>query len=142
MATTFFTGSRVASQTAAGDSPLSQRVKFFEHAGKEILLVDFSHSNDVAGVKTVADECRRVIISRPFASVRTLVTVEGTWFDKETIQVSSDLAAHNRPYVVRSAVIGVTGLRQIAFNAIVALTRRNMRMFDSRDEALAWLVAE
>lgn len=121
---------------------VAPRVKFFSHRLKEILLVDFSDAKDVATVSAVAAECRRLIATRPFSSVRTLVNVNGTWFDKATIQVASDLAGHNKRYVVRSAVIGVSGLRQIAFNAIVALTRRNMRLFDSRDEALDWLVME
>jgi hypothetical protein len=117
------------------------RVRFFADGDDEILLVDFSHATNVETVKAVADECRLLVATRPPGSVRTLVDVTGTWFDKATIEVASDLASHNRPYVVRSAVIGVTGLRQIAFNAVVALTKRNMKLFDSRDDAVAWLKA-
>jgi hypothetical protein len=126
----------------AGDWQVASRVRFFSHLSKDILLVDFSGSNNVAMVKAVAAECRRAVMMRPFGSVRTLVNVTGTWFDKETIMVASDLASQNRPYVTRSAVIGVTGLLQIAFNGIVSLTKRNMKLFKSRDEALAWLVAD
>ena len=120
----------------------SARVKFFSHPSGEILLVDFSNSDNIATVRAVADECRRLVKTRPPGSVRTLVDVRGTWFDKEAIQITSDLAAHNKPYVTRSAVIGVAGLVQFAFNAVVTLTRRNMHAFDSRDDALNWLAEE
>jgi hypothetical protein len=130
-----------AGQQTSGEGalPARERVKFFTYLAEEILLVDFSHAS-VPMMKAVAEECRRVVVTRSFSSVRTLVDVEGATFDKEVIQVVSDLAKHNRPYVLRSAVLGVTGLRQIAFNAVVALAQREMRLFDSREHALGWLI--
>ncbi len=125
--------------TSAGAAAASTRVKFFTHNEHEILMVDFSNAN-VAIVQAVADECRRAVASRPYASVRTLVDITEGWFDKQTLDIVTDLAKHNRPYVVKSAVLGVTGLRQIAFNAVVTMARREMRMFSTREQALAWLV--
>jgi hypothetical protein len=124
-----------------GESPVSARVKFFSYMAQEILLVDFSRAN-VQMMKAVAEECRRVVAARPYSSVRTLVDVEGATFDKEVIQVVGDLAKQNRPYVVRSAVLGVTGLRQIAFNAVATLAQREMRLFNVREEALGWLIGQ
>ncbi len=118
--------------------PASARVKFFTHGAQEILLVDFSYSN-VAMVKAVSEECRKAVAARQHASVRTLVDITEAWFDKQTIDIVSDLAKHNRPYVVKSAVLGVMGLRQIAFNAVVSIARREMKMFNTREQALEWL---
>ncbi len=133
------TGSLEQELAAKRAVPPSERVKFFTHGGHEILMVDFSFAN-VSMVKAVSEECRKAVATRPHASVRTLVDITEGWFDKQTIDIVSDLAKHNRPYVVKSAVLGVTGLRQIAFNAVVTMARREMRMFNTREQALAWLV--
>lgn len=125
--------------SALGEKPVSERVKFFQYLAEEILFVDFSYAN-AATFRAVAERCRSVVQGRPHASIRTLVDVSGTSFDKEVIQVAADLAKHNRPYVVRSAVIGVTGLRQIAFSAVAKLSGRDMRLFNSRDDAVSWVI--
>lgn len=47
----------------------------------------------------------------------------------------------NAPYVKSSAVIGMTGLISIMYNAFVSMTGRNIKSFKSKEEALEYLVS-
>jgi hypothetical protein len=50
--------------------------------------------------------------------------------------------AANAPYVRRAAVIGITGLQRLIYEAVQKFSQRNIPLFDSREEALAWLVKD
>jgi len=45
----------------------------------------------------------------------------------------------NKPYVVAAAVVGVTGLKQIIYNAVMKFSGRKLTAFDSLAEAKDWL---
>lgn len=47
----------------------------------------------------------------------------------------------NAPYVKSGAVIGMTGLISIMYNAFVSLTGRNIKSFKSKEEALEYLIS-
>jgi hypothetical protein len=127
------------SGTAGTLVPAARRVAFFTYLAQEILLVDFS-GGDPETAKAVAAECARQVSSRPFGSVRTLVDITGMHFNKQTIRFVQELAKRNAPYVIRSAVLGVDGLRAIGYQAVVSFSKREIKIFAKREEALAWLI--
>jgi hypothetical protein len=118
-----------------------ERLGFIEHRGKRILTIN-SVGADVQMVRAIAAECWHIISSQEPKSVRTLNNLEGAEFSSETVKVFSELATRNQPYVVRGAVIGVTGMRFFAFQAVISLTKRPFKLFDSREQALEWLAQE
>jgi hypothetical protein len=117
------------------------RVRFIEHQGKRVLFINYSHC-DVAMLKAVAEEGHRVIAQQPPNSVLTLNDVTGTTFDKESVALLQAKVAANAPYVRRAAVIGIGGLQRLIYESIQAFSRRRLPLFESRPEALAWLVRE
>jgi hypothetical protein len=52
------------------------------------------------------------------------------------------LAAHNKPFVKASALVGLSPLTRVVFRAVIALTRRDIRAFATRDEAIAYLSSQ
>jgi len=48
--------------------------------------------------------------------------------------------AANAPHVRRAAVIGINGLQRLIYEGVQAFTRRRIPLFESRREALDWLV--
>jgi hypothetical protein len=118
-----------------------KRLGFIEHRGKRILTIN-SIGADAQVVRAIAAECWHIISSQEPKSVRTLNNLEGAEFTGETVKVLSELAAKNQPYVVRGAVIGITGMRFFAFQAVVSLTKRPFKLFDSREQALDWLAQD
>jgi hypothetical protein len=116
-------------------------VQFVEHKGKRILVTECAGA-DLQLLRAIAAECLHVVTGQGLKSMRTLVNVEGAEFDTESMKIGSELAAKNRPYVLRSAVIGVKGLRFFAFKTIITATNRPMKLFENREKALDWLAGD
>ena len=124
-----------------GLSCMQKRVKFITHRGKRVLSIDYSNC-DITLMKAVAEEGHRVIARELLNSVLTLNDVTGTGFDSESVEVLKAKVAANAPYVKRAAVIGINGLQRLIFEAVKLFTKRTIRAFSSREEALDYLVEE
>ena len=119
----------------------ARRVRFVMHRGKRVLSIDYSHC-DVAMLKAVTEEMHRVIAREPLNSVLTLNDVGGTGFDHESVEILKSRVAANAPYVRRAAVIGISGLQRLIYEAIKLFTKRSIPHFLSRAEALDYLTAD
>jgi len=117
------------------------RVRFIERAGRRVLFIDYSHC-DVAMLKAVAEEGHRVIAQEQPNSVLTLNDVRGTTFDKESVAVLQAKVAANAPYVRRAAVVGISGLQRLIYEGVQAFSRRRIPNFETRQEAMTWLVQD
>lgn len=117
----------------------SARVRFIEHEGQQVLLIDYSNC-DVPMLKLVAEEGHRVISRQLLNSVLTLNDVSGTSFDQESVAVLKSRVAANAPYVKRAAVVGISGLQALIYEGVQAFSKRRIPLFSSRDEAIQWLV--
>jgi hypothetical protein len=118
---------------------VGDRVHFITHMGKRVLSIDYSHS-DVPTMKAVAEEGHRMIAREPLNSVLTLSDVTGTGFDQESVEVLKSKVAANAPYVKRAAVVGISGLQRLIYEAVKLFTRRSIALFSRREEALDYLV--
>src|SRR5262249_25893521 len=123
------------------EASASGRVRFIEHAGARVLFINYSNCN-VTMMKAVAEEGHRVIAREQPNSVLTLNDVTGTTFDKESVGVLQAKVAANAPYVKRAAVIGISGLQKLIYEGVQAFSRRRIPHFESRQDALSWLVRE
>jgi len=111
------------------------------HRGVEIFEVRFDHLGPEQALAAM-DEVRRVVATRPLASIRALTFVAGSRFDPRINKALRDLTAANKPYVRKSAVVGVTGLQQTLLSGIRILTGRDIRGFDDEASAREWLIAD
>lgn len=125
----------------AGPEDISGRVRFIMHRGKRVLSIDYSHC-DVPMLKSTVEEMHRVIAREPLNSVLTLTDVGGTGFDQESVEVLKSKVAANAPYVKRAAIIGISGLQRLIYEAVKLFTKRSIPHFSTREEALDYLVAE
>jgi hypothetical protein len=128
-------------QASSDSEAAGNRVRFILHMGKRVLSIDYSNC-DVATMKAVADEGHRLIAREPLNSVLTLNDVTGSGFDQESVEVLKSRVAANRPYVKRAAVIGISGLQRLIYEAIKLFTKRTIPNFSSRQEALDYLVKD
>ncbi len=118
----------------------NNRVKFIRHGNTEILRIDWTDAmaEDILAAMEVA---KRSIASRPPRSVRTLTLVSGARLDRRVTQVLKDYVAHNKPYVLAGAVVGLNDLKTVVFNFVNRATGRSLRAMGSAEEAMAWLAA-
>lgn len=121
-------------------SEMMTRAKFFKHRDKMILNFDFSDL-DHDDAKQVCEYVKDMISRMPKGSVLTMVNVSNMKYDAAFRELTNDLAAHNKPYVLAGAVIGVEGWKKLIFWATLKFTgRNNLKAFDDIEEAKEWLV--
>ena len=120
---------------------LTQRLQFEVHAGQRILVIDYSHCN-VEQMKELIEITHTLIASQLPNSVLTLSDVTGATFNIEVVEQIKELTRHNAPYVRKGALIGVTGLQALIYSAVQSFSKRNIPLFNNKEEALKYLLAD
>ena len=117
---------------------MSDRVRVIEHG---IILLDFSNIPDPDKELHHSAVAKKLISSQPRGQVLVLTDVTGSNFSQKSLESLKDLMQHNRPYVKASALVGLSPLTRVVFRAVMALTGRDIRVFESRKEAIAYLLS-
>ena len=117
---------------------MEDKVRFIQHEGKKILHLDFSRSRAEDVLVTIST-AKKVIAMQPERSLLTLTDVTDARFNDAVAQELKAFTAHNRPYVRAAAVVGVTGLKRIIFEAVIAFSGRKLSTFDNLEKAKQWL---
>jgi len=118
-----------------------ERVRLLEHKGRSVVLLDASHC-PAAEAGQVFVSGRRLLATMPPKSALTLTDVTGAMFDDASTREAQTNATANVPYVKAAAVVGVAGLKKIVYTAIIRVTGREVKLFDTREQALEWLVQQ
>jgi len=119
-----------------------ERTQIIDYQGKKIFFMDFSHLKSNEEIKAVIQDSEKYIHSQPPKSVRSITSVEGMHFNAEIKEMFAEFLKGNKPHMKASAVIGVTGLIRIIYDAVMKLTGRDTHTFATMDKAKAWLVAQ
>ena len=118
--------------------PAMERVQFIQHKGKKILHLNFADCT-ADEVLMIIDQAKAAIRTQAQQSMLTLTDVTNTAFNSKVSDAMKEFVVHNKPYVVASAVVGVTGLKQIIYNAVMKFSGRKLTAFDSLAEAKDWI---
>ncbi len=120
---------------------MEDRLRFIEHGGKRILLLDFTHCkkkemlllmNDIRG--TVAEQSKDSLLA--------LADFTEAEVDKEVATRIKEVLVFDRPYVKRSAWVGTESLPRVFYENFKAFSRRDFPTFTTREEALEWLARD
>lgn len=115
-----------------------ERAKWIEHKGHRIFEMDCTDAS-LDDMNLIIEECKKQVRAEPEQSVFTLVIAGGSSFSGETIANLKELARDNAPYVKASAMVGITGLYKVVFNAVSLFSKRRFDLFDSVEEARDYL---
>jgi len=120
---------------------MEERIRFIDHQGKRVLLVDFSNctANEVEDIARVAPDH---ITVQPRGSVLVLSDFTGAAFDRDALRAMKEAAVFDKPFVRKSALLGTEDLPASFYDELISFSRRDLRIFKTREEALAWLVAD
>jgi hypothetical protein len=120
---------------------MNDRIEFIAHKGKLILLVDLSNCSAVE-VETIVRRVPDVVMVRPPASVLILSDFTGASFNEEAVRAMKEAAVFDKPFIKRSAWVGARALPEEFSQSMREFSRRDFPIFETRDKALAWLIAE
>ena len=113
------------------------RAKFVEHKGKQIFILDCRDAT-LDEMNAVIEECILQVRKQPEKSVFTLTISGGSAFSGETISKLKEVARENTPYVKAGAIVGVTDLYKVVFNAVSMFSKRRFYLFYAVDEAMVF----
>jgi hypothetical protein len=131
----------VSTPAASAEGAMDDPVRFIEYKGKQILLIELSQpSADDIG------ELSKLVLSyvtpQPRGSVLLLADFTGATLDKKTIEVMKPALVLDRPYLKRSAWVGTENIPKTLYEHLKSFSRRDLPTFNTREEAMEWLVHE
>ena len=116
-----------------------ERVRFFDHDGHRILLLDCTDCGP-SELLEVFEQARLTIGAEPPHSMLTLADFTGAHFNKKVADRMKVTATYNRVHVLRSAIVGVEDLPDVYYRNLVSFSARDFPAFKTREEAMDWLV--
>jgi len=121
----------------------SDRTRVIEHNGRAIALMDFSRLKVSQDTLAVILAARRFVAAQPkVQNLRTLVDVSESTYDYDVLEALKGLAAHNKPWVLAGAVVGLSPLRRLAVRIVCFFSGRKLASFKTLEEAKNWLAAQ
>ena len=114
--------------------------QWLTHEGKQVLLLDFTQ-HPAKRIEELTREVQQIITAQPPGSVLVLADFTGATFNTNALSQVAKAALANRRHVARTAWVGVN-LPEAQFKALQNLSGRSIRRFETREEALEFLVED
>ncbi len=118
---------------------MSERVRIIEHG---IILIDLSGITEPDKELHNSELARKLVATHPLGQALVLTDVTGSKASEAAIDSLKRMAAQNKPFVKASALVGLSPITRVIFRAVIALTRRDIRPFANRSEAIAYLLSQ
>jgi hypothetical protein len=120
---------------------MDERIRFIEHRGKQILLVDFSNAN-AREMLLGLEELRITAAQYPRESLVTLGDYTGSTVDHAVATKLKEVLTLDRPFVTKTAWVGTEGIPHAFMENFHSFSQREIVTFKTREEAMDWLVKE
>jgi hypothetical protein len=111
---------------------------FITHKGKRIYFID-AEGIGRDRISEVAGKAAAEIRARPPGSVLTITHVKDAQVDMHVVDTLRKLAEGNGPYVKAACVTGLSAPQKIVFYTVKTLSRRDLQVFDTVEEAKDFL---
>ena len=121
---------------------MHERIRFIDHHGKRILLVDFFSNCPADEVEEIARAVPDYVTVNPRGSVLVLTDFTGAVFDRDAVRAVKETAVFDKPFVKKSALIGTEDLPASFYDELKSYSRRDLLIFKTREEALDWLATD
>ncbi len=125
--------------TTGGNS--NERLRFVKHKGHAIYVIDFTHCA-AKELLVLLDLVRADISRHAPGSLLTLSDFTGAEVDKNVATRIKEVLVLDRPYVKRSAWVGTESLPHVFYEHFKSFSQRELPVFNTREEAMDWLVQE
>jgi hypothetical protein len=120
---------------------MDERIRFVEHKGKQILLLDFSRATAPQMIPLLTQVQTTVAQQEP-KSVLVLADYEGAEIDHKVAMKIKEVLTFDRPFVKKAAWLGSKHIPQELSQSFHLFSQRETATFRTREEALEWLVRE
>lgn len=119
---------------------MNERLRFIKHQDKDILFIDITNASKQE-LLILLPRIKAVVTEQPRDSVLILGDFTGTQIDKDVATRIKEVLVFDRPYVKKAAWLGAKDIPNVFYENFKSFSRRDLPLFDNREEALEWLVA-
>ncbi len=120
-----------------------ERVRFIEHGGQRVLLIDYSGLADEGEFLAVIERRKQIVEAEPPQSLLTLTDVTNAHCTRNVLEAMKVAAVLDRPHLKRAAIVGTDSVfPHGTSDAMTSFTARHWTRFQTRDDALDWLVGD
>jgi len=118
---------------------MDDRIHFIEHKGKQILMIDMSHST-APQMQLLLEHVRITVAQHARESLLTLGDLEGAAIDHAVAMKIKEVLTLDRPFVKKAAFIGAEKIPHAFLDNFHNFSQRDVPTFKTREEAMDWLV--
>jgi hypothetical protein len=120
---------------------MDDRIRFIEHQGKQILLLDFSHAN-ANEMQLLLEYVRVTVAQHSRESLVTLADFTGSAVDHAVATRIKEVLTLDRPFVKKTAWVGSESIPHAFMENFHNFSQREIAIFKAREEAIDWLVKD
>jgi hypothetical protein len=120
---------------------MEERISFFQHKGKSVMFIDFSHCQP-KDVLPLLNQIQMTVARHERNSVLILTDMTDAHIDRTGAQRMKEVLVLDTPYVKRSAWLGIQSIPKAFIDNFKSFSHRELTFFDTREQALEWLVGE
>ena len=117
-----------------------ERIRFIDHQGQRILLIDLSHC-ETAELPKLVDQVPPIVTAEPPGSVLLLADFTGSTPTREMMERVKIAAAIDRKHIKRSAWVFNGNVPKPLHDAVQIFSSREIPKFETREKAMDFLVA-
>ena len=118
-----------------------ERLRFVKYKGQAIFVIDFSRCA-AKEILVLLEQVKAIVARHAPESMLILSDWTGAEVDKKAFTRVKEVATLDRPYVKRSAMVGVDSMPHVFYENIKTFSHREIPTFKTREEAMEWLVGE
>ena len=118
-----------------------EKAQFIDYKGKKIFVLDFSNCQP-SQMLPLIDECARQVRAQPKKSIYTITIATGAKFDFDIVDKLKLLTKDNEPHVIKSSVVGMSGLQQVLLMIVSSFSSRTFELFDTVEYAKEFFAAD
>ena len=130
-----------STDTDSTSAPLDERLRFIKHKGHAIYVIDLSHCT-AKEILLLLDLVRADVSRHAPGSLLILADFAGAQIDKDVATKAKAVLVLDRPYVKRAAWVGTESLPHVFYENFKSFSQRELPAFETREEAMDWLVGE
>jgi len=114
-------------------------LSFLTHKGKRILFVDYTQCKNTNEMIKILEEVKKEY-EKPGGQYLTLNDFTGTYGSSEFMNAASKHKELFDSKTIKTAVLGIYGIKKILLNGYNAFVKKKQMPFDTKEEALEYLV--
>ncbi len=120
---------------------MDDRIRFIEHQGKQILLLDYSHTT-APEMQLLLEHVRMTVAQHARESLLTFADFTGATVDHAVATKIKEVLTLDRPFVKKTAWVGSESIPHAFMENFHSFSQREIATFKTREEAMDWLVGE